>query len=128
MGASSLAVLWKEHPPSLMVWSLLYSPLPIPAKLLHPEPEGHPGSLCFNKSFFSSCGVVFVLQFLTSFPAFCWYYGHQLIYFLLNMGVVKEGIQPEFWKCVGSPGVEADSFSQASFADRPLVVGRRRLS
>jgi hypothetical protein len=36
---------------------------------------------------------------------------------VLNGGVVKGGFAG-IWKFVGSPGVEADGFSQASFADK----------
>jgi hypothetical protein len=37
--------------------------------------------------------------------------------FVLSGSVVKGGLA-EIWKFVGYPGVEADSFSQASFADK----------
>jgi hypothetical protein len=41
-------------------------PLPIPAKLLHSDPEGGSPAVCaFNKSFFSTHDMVFVQQFLT---------------------------------------------------------------
>jgi hypothetical protein len=67
METSSLVLLWEEHLPSAPVWPLLQSPLSIPAKLLYSEPEpGQPSSLYFNKSFFSTRGVVFVWQFLTN--------------------------------------------------------------
>jgi hypothetical protein len=65
MEASGPAVLWEEHPPSPVVSPLLQSPLLIPAKLLHSEPNSQQGSLAPNKSFFSTCGAVSVQQFLT---------------------------------------------------------------
>jgi hypothetical protein len=37
--------------------------------------------------------------------------------FMLSGGIIKGG-SPGIWKFVGSLGVEADSFSQASFADK----------